>query len=82
MLITVGFFLGVRQEKTISNLSEYGVVYGVLSAFFSALTGVYIKKTIKLLNDDLWKLNFYNNLYASLAILPIIFYQREQERSS
>jgi solute carrier family 35 (GDP-fucose transporter), member C1 len=80
MLITIGFFLGVRQEKTISNLNEYGVVYGVLSAFFSALTGVYIKKTIKLLNDDLWKLNFYNNLYASLAILPIIFYQREQER--
>ena len=32
------------------------------------------------MNDDLWKLNFYNNLYASIVIVPLVYVLNEPER--
>jgi len=32
------------------------------------------------LDDDLWKLNFYNNLYASVVIIPLVYILNEPDR--
>lgn len=57
-----------------------GIVFGVLSSLFSALFGIYIKKTIELFNKNLWKLNFYTNLFASVFTIPMIFMMGEHNQ--
>ena len=57
-----------------------GIAFGVLSSLFSALFGIYIKKTIELFNKNLWKLNFYTNLFASVFTIPIILIMGEYEQ--
>jgi len=63
----------------IDGIFDIGIIYGVLSSLFSALFGVYIKKTIQLFNKNLWKLNFYTNLFASISLIPLIFLMKENE---
>ncbi len=50
-----------------------GVIFGVLSSFFSPLNSVYVKKSIKLVSNDLWLMNFWLNLSAVILAFPLIF---------
>ena len=47
-----GFFLGIDQEKALGSLSVKGVVFGVLSSIFIALTGIYTKTALDVVNKD------------------------------
>jgi GDP-fucose transporter C1 len=64
----------------VANLTLKGIFFGLLSSIFAALNGVYIKKTINLVDNNLWKLNFLTNFYASIIFLPLscLFGEMEQ----
>ena len=51
-LVACGFFLGIDQEKALGSLSVKGVVFGVLSSVFIALTGIYTKTALDVVNKD------------------------------
>jgi len=67
LLVACGFFLGIDQEKALGSLSVKGVIFGVCSSVFIALTGVYTKTALDVVNkDEVWSSNAVD---SSLAIL-------------
>lgn len=46
ILVAGGFFLGVSQEGAMKDFSLKGVIYGVISSIFIALTGIYTKQVM------------------------------------
>jgi solute carrier family 35 (GDP-fucose transporter), member C1 len=46
---------------------------GIISSFFGVLNGIYLKKTLDILDANLWELNYYINLISSLVLLPVSF---------
>ena len=44
--------LGVDQEKVVGSLSVKGVVFGVLSSVFIALTAIYTKKALEVVDKN------------------------------
>lgn len=73
-VIITGFFLGVNQEGEVGSLSVIGTIYGVVASAFVALNAIYIKKILPLVNDDIWKLTFYNNVNACVIFIPLIVF--------
>jgi len=54
-LVAGGFFLGIDQEKVMGSLSVKGVAFGVTSSVFIALTGIYTKTALDVVNkDEVW----------------------------
>ena len=56
------------------NFSLEGTVSGVLSSLFVSLNSIFTKKVLPVVDDNHWKLTFYNNLHASLLFLPLIYW--------
>jgi len=52
LLVACGFFLGIDQEKVLGSLSMKGVMFGVMSSVFIALTGIYTKTALDVVNRD------------------------------
>jgi solute carrier family 35 (GDP-fucose transporter), member C1 len=50
--VAAGFVLGVDQEKVVGSLSIRGVVFGVLSSVFIALTAIYTKKALEIVDKN------------------------------
>lgn len=71
-LVACGFFLGIDQEKALGSLSVKGVVFGVLSSVFIALTGIYTKTALDVVNKDELKLTLAANIIASFAFIPVV----------
>ena len=57
------------------------MLFGVLSSFFGALNGVYIKKSFQVLKN-LWELNFLLNIISTVTLVPVIYMCNEHERIS
>ena len=51
MIVFAGFVLGSWGEI---NFSWRGIIYGVSSSLFVALYGIYVKKTLAVVNNDQW----------------------------
>ena len=63
LLVACGFFLGIDQEKALGSLSVKGVVFGVLSSIFIALTGIYTKTALDVVNkDEVWISRFLHHV--------------------
>lgn len=77
-VIVLGFWLGVKEEdKSVQNLSIFGVVCGVLASLCVALYSIYTKKVLPSVSDNIWRLQLYNNINAVLIMLPLIFVMGE-----
>jgi len=70
-IVVIGFFMGSQGEI---NFSLIGTVCGVLSSLFVSLNSIYTKKILPVVDDNHWRLTFYNNVNASLLFLPLIGY--------
>ncbi|XP_065181895.1 GDP-fucose transporter 1-like [Sycon ciliatum] len=74
-----GFLLGVKQENKSATKSGndsdlfLGVFFGVSASCCVALNAIFTKKFLPLVEGNLWRLQMYNNLNASLLFLPLIF---------
>jgi GDP-fucose transporter C1 len=71
-LVACGFFLGIDQEKAVGSLSVKGVIFGVLSSVFIALTGIYTKKALDIVERDELKLTLCTNIIATVAFVPVV----------
>lgn len=71
-LIVSGFALGVDQESITESFSLIGTVFGVLGSISLSMYSIYTKKTLPLVNGEVWLLSYYNNVYSSVLFLPLI----------
>ena len=53
-------------------MSIFGVIYGIVASAFVSLNAIFIKKTLPLMNEDIWVLTYYTNLNAFFVCLPIV----------
>ncbi|XP_060079008.1 GDP-fucose transporter 1-like [Ylistrum balloti] len=71
-VIIAGFFLGVDQEGEAGSLSVIGVLFGVAASASVALNSIFTKKVLPLLDNNVWRLTYYNNLNAIVLFLPLM----------
>lgn len=79
-IILGGFWLGVDQEGVTGTLSWSGVFFGVLASASVSLNAIYTKKVMPVVDGNLWKLSYYNNINACVLFLPLIVVFGELER--
>lgn len=71
-IIVVGFLLGIDQEKGLGGVTFKGVFFGISASLCVALNAIYTKKSLKVVDDNVWKLTLYNNFNACFIFLPFI----------
>ncbi|XP_033746738.1 GDP-fucose transporter 1-like [Pecten maximus] len=71
-IIISGFLLGVNQEGAAGSLSIAGVVFGVAASASVALNSIFTKKVLPLLDNNVWRLTYYNNLNAIVLFMPLM----------
>lgn len=49
-----------------------GVVFGVMASATVALNSIYTKKVLPVVDNNIWRLTFYNNVNACILFLPIM----------
>ena len=71
-VLVSGFLLGLLEEKeSVDNLSLLGVACGVLASLCVAMYAIMTKKVLPVVDNNIWRLQFYNNLNA-IPILLIL----------
>lgn len=70
-LVILGFFMGANGEV---NFHYLGTVAGVCSSLFVSLNSILTKKVLPAVENDHWKLTFYNNVNAVIMFLPLMAY--------
>jgi GDP-fucose transporter C1 len=68
-IVILGFFLGSQGEL---NFSMRGTLAGIASSLFVSLNSIYTKKVLPVVDNDHWKLTYYNNVNACIMFLPLI----------
>lgn len=71
-VIISGFILGVNQEGNSGELSYSGVVFGVLASLCVSLNAIYTKRNLDLVDNNIWRLQMYNNFNAVFLFLPLM----------
>jgi GDP-fucose transporter C1 len=54
------------------NFSTRGTFAGVLSSLFVSLNSIFTKKVLPVVENDHWRLTYYNNINASLILFPLV----------
>ena len=70
-IVISGFVMGTHGEL---NFSLIGTVSGILSSLFVSLNSIFTKKVLPVVDDNHWKLTFYNNVNATFLFIPLIIY--------
>ncbi|ACI64290.1 GDP-L-fucose transporter, partial [Thalassiosira pseudonana CCMP1335] len=68
-VVILGFLMGTHGEL---NFSLIGTIAGILSSLFVSLNSIFTKKVLPVVDDNHWKLTFYNNVNASILFIPLI----------
>ncbi|KAF9583833.1 hypothetical protein BGW38_008375 [Lunasporangiospora selenospora] len=75
-VVVLGFFVGSYGE---SNFSWPGLLAGVGSSIFVALYGIYVKKTLNVVENNQWRLLHYNTAISIMLLTPIVFISGEMK---
>ncbi|KAJ9598200.1 hypothetical protein L9F63_011120 [Diploptera punctata] len=76
-VIVGGFWLGVDQENVAGSLSVIGTVFGVLGSLALSVYSIYTKQVLPYVNQQIWLLSYYNNVYSCILFLPLILINKE-----
>lgn len=68
-IVIFGFYIGADGEV---NFSLIGTLFGVMSSLFVSLNSIYTKKMIPIVDNNSWKLCFYNNMNSTILFTPLI----------
>jgi len=71
LFVVAGFFMGSKGEV---NFTMIGTGFGICSSLFVSLNSIFTKKVLPAVDNDHWRLTFYNNMNASVMFLPLIAY--------
>ncbi|KAI9318205.1 triose-phosphate transporter family-domain-containing protein [Dichotomocladium elegans] len=74
LIVFLGFAIGSYGEI---NFSWAGIFYGVGSSAFVALYGIYVQKTLNVLNNNQWLLLHYNTTLAIIFLFPLVLFSGE-----
>ncbi|XP_014220443.1 GDP-fucose transporter 1 [Trichogramma pretiosum] len=77
LIIIFGFWLGVDQEGVAGSLSIVGTFFGVLGSLTLSLYSIQTKKVLPLVNQEIWLLSYYNNLYGVFLFIPLMMINGE-----
>lgn len=77
LVIIFGFWLGVDQESVAGSLSVIGTFFGVLGSLSLSLYSIHTKKVLPAVNQDIWLLTYYNNVYTVGLFIPLILFEGE-----
>jgi len=69
-IVILGIFMGSTGE--LNSLSLKGTIVGIASTLFVSLNPIYTKKILPVVDNDHWKLIFYNNINACILFIPLI----------
>jgi GDP-fucose transporter C1 len=70
-VVIAGFFMGANGEV---NFSMIGTMFGIMSSLFVSLNSIFTKKVLPAVDNDHWKLTFYNNVNAIVLFMPLMMY--------
>lgn len=59
------------------SLSIAGTVFGVLGSLALSMYSIYTKRVLPYVNQHIWLLSYYNNVYSCLLFLPLIVLNKE-----
>ncbi|XP_012267187.2 GDP-fucose transporter 1 isoform X1 [Athalia rosae] len=76
-IIIGGFWLGVDQENVAGSLSIMGTVFGILGSLSLSLYSIYTKRVLPLVNQEIWLLSYYNNVYSVFLFIPLMLVSGE-----
>jgi len=76
-VIIFGFWLGVDQEHIAGSLSIIGTFFGVLGSLLLSLYSIRTKQTLSVVNQDIWLLSYYNNMYSIFIFIPLMIINGE-----
>ena len=71
LIVVCGFFMGAKGEV---NFTMIGTTFGICSSLFVSLNSIFTKKVLPAVDNDHWKLTFYNNVNACILFMPLISY--------
>jgi len=71
LVVIAGFVVGAQGEL---NFSLIGTVSGILSSLFVSLNSIFTKKILPVVDDNHWRLTWYNNINATVMFLPLVYY--------
>ncbi|KAL1918219.1 uncharacterized protein VTP21DRAFT_3485 [Calcarisporiella thermophila] len=74
LIVLLGFVIGSYGEI---NFSWMGIIYGVGSSAFVALYGIYVKKTLVLVDNNQWRLLHYNTTLSIIFLFPLVLLSGE-----
>lgn len=74
-IVIGGFFMGSKGEL---NFSLIGTVAGVASSLFVSLNSIFTKKVLPVVDNDHWKLTYYNNMNATILFIPLMIFFEAQ----
>ncbi|XP_001605099.3 GDP-fucose transporter 1 [Nasonia vitripennis] len=77
VVIIFGFWLGVDQENIAGSLSITGTFFGVLGSLTLSLYSIHTKKVLPVVNQEIWLLSYYNNIYSVVLFLPLMLINGE-----
>mmetsp|Transcript_16605 Transcript_16605/g.28163 ORF Transcript_16605/g.28163 Transcript_16605/m.28163 type:complete len:362 (-) Transcript_16605:151-1236(-) len=69
LVVIFGFYLGSAGEL---NFSLKGTIAGVSSSLFVSLNSIFTKKVLPAVDDNHWRLTFYNNVNACVLFIPLV----------
>ncbi|XP_046406180.1 GDP-fucose transporter 1 [Ischnura elegans] len=75
--IVSGFWLGVDQEKVAGSLSTLGTLFGVLGSLSLSMYSIYMKKVMPFVDNQIWLISYYNNVYSSIIFIPLMLMSNE-----
>lgn len=76
-IIILGFWLGVDQENIAGSLSVYGTILGVIGSLILSLYSIHTKQILFVVNQNIWLLSYYNNLYSIFLFIPLMLFNGE-----
>merc|ERR1712228_739049 len=56
------------------NFSLKGTIAGIASSLFVSLNSIFTKKILPVVDDNHWRLTFYNNVNATVLFIPLMAY--------
>lgn len=79
IVIVFGFWLGVDQENVTGSLSFTGTFFGILGSLTLSLYSIETKKVLPYVDQEIWLLSYYNNIYSVLLFIPLMIFNGELE---
>lgn len=76
-VIIFGFYLGVDQENLAGSLSISGTIFGILASLSLSLYSIFTKKVLPKIDNEVWVLSYYNNIYATILFIPLMLFNNE-----